>query len=115
MTLQPPVLFFQQMSKKELLSSDFEGILKYFRVSLPKKYRNEDVARQLFKLATSIKVKKIKKYEKEYLALKGWFLAREVVAFDNVFRVIRRLSQRKVVWDVVQKNVVFCPDIFRSI
>ncbi|MPC09838.1 Rab GTPase-activating protein 1 [Portunus trituberculatus] len=58
------------MSKKELLSSDFEGILKYFRVSLPKKYRNEDVARQLFKLATSIKVKKIKKYEKEYLALK---------------------------------------------
>lgn len=59
------------MSKKELLSSDFEGILKYFRVSLPKKYRNEDVARQLFKLATSIKVKKIKKYEKEYLALKG--------------------------------------------
>ncbi|XP_042874491.1 rab GTPase-activating protein 1-like isoform X2 [Penaeus japonicus] len=59
-----------QMSKKELLSSDFEGILKYFRVSLPKKYRNEDTARQLFKLATSLKVKKLKKYEKEYLAMK---------------------------------------------
>lgn len=59
------------MSKKELLSLDFEGILKYFRVSLPKKYRNEDVARQLFKVATATKVKKIKKYEKEYLAIKG--------------------------------------------
>lgn len=69
------------MSKKELLSSDFEGILKYFRVSLPKKYRNEDVARQLFKLATSIKVKKIKKYEKEYLALKGKCLMLVVVIY----------------------------------
>ncbi|KAK4318251.1 hypothetical protein Pmani_010736 [Petrolisthes manimaculis] len=59
-----------QMSKKELLALDFEGILKYFRVSLPKKYRNEDVARQLFKIATGTKVKKIKKYEKEYLAIK---------------------------------------------
>ncbi|KAG0721039.1 Rab GTPase-activating protein 1 [Chionoecetes opilio] len=72
-----------QMSKKELLSSDFEGILKYFRVSLPKKYRNEDVARQLFKLATSIKVKKIKKYEKEYLALKE----QEALQEDPVMRL----------------------------
>lgn len=63
-----------QMSKKELLSLDFEGILKYFRVSLPKKYRNEDMARQLFKIATATKVKKIKKYEKEYLAIKGWMM-----------------------------------------
>ena len=61
------------MSKKELLSLDFEGILKYFRVSLPKKYRNEETARQLFKVATSIKVKKLKKYEKEYLTIKGKF------------------------------------------
>ncbi|XP_050733709.1 rab GTPase-activating protein 1-like isoform X2 [Eriocheir sinensis] len=74
-----------QMSKKELLSSDFEGILKYFRVSLPKKYRNEDVARQLFKLATSIKVKKIKKYEKEYLALKE----QEALQEDPVMRLER--------------------------
>ncbi|XP_063875224.1 rab GTPase-activating protein 1-like isoform X3 [Scylla paramamosain] len=74
-----------QMSKKELLSSDFEGILKYFRVSLPKKYRNEDVARQLFKLATSIKVKKIKKYEKEYLALKE----QEALQEDPVLRLER--------------------------
>nr|XP_045587198.1 rab GTPase-activating protein 1-like isoform X2 [Procambarus clarkii] len=74
-----------QMSKKELLSSDFEGILKYFRVSLPKKYRNEDVARQLFKVATSIKVKKLKKYEKEYLALKE----HEAMQEDPVIRLER--------------------------
>ncbi|MCL4125515.1 UNVERIFIED_CONTAM: hypothetical protein GTU68_034433, partial [Idotea baltica] len=36
-----------QMSKKELLSADFEGILKYFRVALPKKYRSEEAARQM--------------------------------------------------------------------
>ena len=58
------------MSKKDLLNLDFEGILKYFRVTLPKKYRNKDAAHQLFKLATSIKVKKLKKYEKEYLTIK---------------------------------------------
>lgn len=60
-----------QMSKKELLNADFEGILKYFRVSLPKKYRNEETARQMIRMATSVKVKKLKKYEREYLALKG--------------------------------------------
>ncbi|XP_053631032.1 rab GTPase-activating protein 1 isoform X3 [Cherax quadricarinatus] len=74
-----------QMSKKELISSDFEGILKYFRVSLPKKYRNEDVARQLYKVATSIKVKKLKKYEKEYLALKE----QEALQEDPVVRLER--------------------------
>ncbi|XP_068203529.1 rab GTPase-activating protein 1-like isoform X4 [Palaemon carinicauda] len=74
-----------QMSKKELISLDFEGILKYFRVSLPKKYRNEDVARQLFKLATSLKVKKLKKYEKEYLAIKE----QEALQEDPVVRLER--------------------------
>ncbi|XP_071518028.1 rab GTPase-activating protein 1-like isoform X2 [Panulirus ornatus] len=74
-----------QMSKKELLSLDFEGILKYFRVSLPKKYRNEEVARQLFKIATSVKVKKLKKYEKEYLALKE----QEAMQEDPVIRLER--------------------------
>lgn len=88
-------VFSQQMSKKELLSSDFEGILKYFRVSLPKKYRNEDVARQLFKLATSIKVKKIKKYEKEYLAIKGKFLASEGVVFNFGFHISDNITQKE--------------------
>lgn len=44
------------MCKKDLVQLDFESILKYFRVSLPKRCRNEEVARQLMKLATSLKV-----------------------------------------------------------
>lgn len=58
------------MSKKELLTLDFEGALKYFRVSLPKKYRSEENARQLLRIAVAVKVKKLKKYEKEYITLK---------------------------------------------
>jgi hypothetical protein len=58
------------MAKKDLLSLNFEGILKYFRVQLPKRYRNEVAARQLMKLTSSFKLKKLKKYEKEWLAIK---------------------------------------------
>ncbi|KAK9874669.1 hypothetical protein WA026_005490 [Henosepilachna vigintioctopunctata] len=58
------------LCKKDLLQLDFEGILKYFRVSLPKKCRTEESARQLIKLACSIKVKKLKKYENDFNALK---------------------------------------------
>ena len=59
------------MSRKDLTSLDFEGILKYFRVSLPKKYRSEENVRQLFKLATSLKVKRLDKYQRDYLLSKG--------------------------------------------
>lgn len=59
------------MYKKDLLQLDFESILKYFRVTLPKKCRNEETARQLMKLACSLKVKKLKKYEQEFVSLKG--------------------------------------------
>jgi len=57
--------------KRDLLQLDFEGILKYFRVSLPKKCRSEEAAKQLIKHACSIKVKKLKKYETDFLTLKG--------------------------------------------
>lgn len=59
------------MCKRDLLQLDFEGILKYFRVTLPKKCRSEEAAKHLMKVACSIKVKKIKKYEQEFIALKG--------------------------------------------
>lgn len=57
--------------KKDLIQLDFEGILKYFRVSLPKKCRTEEVAKHLIQTACSIKLKKLKKYEMEFLRLKG--------------------------------------------
>ncbi|KAG1665850.1 Rab GTPase-activating protein 1 [Nymphon striatum] len=58
------------MSKDDLLALDFEGILKYFRVSLPKKYRSDENTRQLISTAVKIKVKKLKKYEKEFHIIK---------------------------------------------
>ncbi|XP_044245512.1 rab GTPase-activating protein 1 isoform X3 [Ursus americanus] len=55
-------------SKDDLLLTDFEGALKFFRVQLPKRYRSEENAKKLMELACSMKIsqKKLKKYEKEY-------------------------------------------------
>ncbi|XP_013794115.2 rab GTPase-activating protein 1-like [Limulus polyphemus] len=58
------------ISKNDLLALDFEGVLKYFRVSLPKKYRTEEMARQVLNTAVRVKVKRIKKYEKEFAAMR---------------------------------------------
>ncbi|XP_063707665.1 rab GTPase-activating protein 1-like isoform X2 [Culicoides brevitarsis] len=52
--------------KKDLLELDFEGILKYIRVSLPKKCRSEAQTRKLMKMVCEWKIKKLKKYEDEY-------------------------------------------------
>ncbi|XP_046442776.1 rab GTPase-activating protein 1-like isoform X3 [Daphnia pulex] len=73
------------MAKKDLLSLNFEGILKYFRVQLPKRYRNEVAARQLMKLTSSFKLRKLKKYEKDFVAIKEQEQARE----DPVVRLER--------------------------
>lgn len=55
-------------SKDDLLLTDFEGALKFFRVQLPKRYRSEENAKRLMELACNMKIsqKKLKKYEKEY-------------------------------------------------
>lgn len=53
-------------SKKDLMQLDFEGILKYFRVTLPKKCRAEEVSRQIVKHACSIKVKRLIKYQQDF-------------------------------------------------
>lgn len=69
-TIFQVALALLMMCKKDLLQLDFESILKYFRVTLPKKCRNHDVAKNLMKVACCIKVKKLKKYEQEFLELK---------------------------------------------
>lgn len=56
--------------KRDLLTRDFESILKYIRVSLPKKFRSELQATKLIRLASEFKVKKLKKYEEEFLIQK---------------------------------------------
>ncbi|GIY53604.1 rab GTPase-activating protein 1 [Caerostris extrusa] len=69
-TLFQVALALLTLSRKDLLALDFEGILKYFRVTLPKKYRSENNARELLSAAINIKVKKLKKYAKDYASLK---------------------------------------------
>lgn len=46
-----------KMSKPTLLALDFDGILKYFRVSLPKKYRNAEACDELIRLAIKFNVR----------------------------------------------------------
>ena len=62
-------------SQRDLLALDFEGVLKYFRVSLPKKYRLEQTFNtQLMSIWVNIhsklSEKKLKKYEKNYRLMK---------------------------------------------
>lgn len=54
----------------ELRMLDFEGILKYFRVTLPKRCRKMNVARKLMRKACDRKVKKLKQYKEEFVAQK---------------------------------------------
>ncbi|KAH9645768.1 hypothetical protein HF086_012495, partial [Spodoptera exigua] len=65
-TLFQVALALLSRSRKDLLQHDFEGVLKYFRVTLPKKCRAEESSRQIVKLACSIKVKRLPKYQQEY-------------------------------------------------
>ncbi|XP_037044967.1 rab GTPase-activating protein 1-like isoform X2 [Bradysia coprophila] len=54
----------------ELRQLDFEGILKYFRITLPKKCRSAGQTRKLLKSACEKKMKKLKLYEEEFVANK---------------------------------------------
>ncbi|XP_060220522.1 rab GTPase-activating protein 1-like isoform X1 [Meriones unguiculatus] len=81
-------------SKEDLLQADFEGALKFFRVQLPKRYRAEENARRLMEQACNIKVptKKLKKYEKEYQAMRENQLQQED-PMDRYKRENRRLQE----------------------
>jgi len=57
-------------SKQELLAHDFEGVLKYFRVQMPKLYRDQENVQQLIVASSSINLKKLPKYAKNYESLK---------------------------------------------
>ena len=54
------------MAKKELMTQDFEAMMKYFRVNIPKRVRSEESSRNFMKTVNSIKVKKLDKYEKDW-------------------------------------------------
>ncbi|CAH1128718.1 unnamed protein product [Ceutorhynchus assimilis] len=96
-TLFQMALALLMACKKDLLQLDFEGILKYFRVSLPKKCRSEEAAKQLIKLACSIKVKKLKKYEADFITLKEAQDRREKEAseVEKLRMTLQRLEEEK--------------------
>ncbi|XP_021949765.1 rab GTPase-activating protein 1-like isoform X2 [Folsomia candida] len=59
-------------ARRDLLTLDFEGILRYFRVILPKKYRSADATNLLIQSVYSVKVKKskLKRYKREFDTMK---------------------------------------------
>lgn len=70
-----PILFqvaitLLSVCEADLRQLDFEGVLKYVRVTLPKKCRNESQARKMMKMACERKVKKLKQYEDEFVTNK---------------------------------------------
>lgn len=54
----------------DLRQLDFEGILRFFRVTLPKKCRNTSNAKKLMKTVCDRKMKKLKHYKEEFVANK---------------------------------------------
>merc|ERR1719430_2006843 len=73
------------MVKKDLLAQDFEGIMKYFRVNIPKRLRSEEHAKTLMKTVVGIKIKNLAKYEKDWRRVKE----AERLAEDPVTRFAR--------------------------
>jgi uncharacterized protein YukE len=63
-----------KFSQRDLLALDFEGVMKYFRVNMPKKYRSEQNFSQLMHiwsyLHSKLSEKKLKKYEMAYKKMK---------------------------------------------
>ncbi|KAJ8917151.1 hypothetical protein NQ315_012643 [Exocentrus adspersus] len=98
-TLFQVALALLMLCKRDLLQLDFEGILKYFRVSLPKKCRTEESAKQLMKLACSLKVKKLKKYEIEFIARRdSWdIITLDAEATDNAEKEASEVEQLRLV------------------
>ncbi|KAJ7308131.1 hypothetical protein JRQ81_008642 [Phrynocephalus forsythii] len=81
-------------TKDDLLLTDFEGALKFFRVQLPKRYRSEENAKKLMELACSIKIsqKKLKKYEREYHTMREQ-QAQQEEPIERFERENRRLQE----------------------
>ncbi len=89
--------------QRELLALDFEGVLKYFRVTMPKKYRQEQSFRELMQvwvgLEGKVTEKKLKKFEKSYRAgkeaeaLKGDPSVRLERECKKLAATMRRLEQ----------------------
>ncbi|XP_061389224.1 rab GTPase-activating protein 1-like [Musca vetustissima] len=84
--------------ENDLRQLDFEGILKYFRVTLPKKCRSPSQARRIMKIACERKIKKLKIYEDEFKLQKQdkERLEKESQLYENRFGAERRKLQSEI-------------------
>ncbi|XP_065362492.1 rab GTPase-activating protein 1-like isoform X3 [Calliphora vicina] len=84
--------------ENDLRQLDFEGILKYFRVTLPKKCRSSSQARRIMKMACDRKIKKLKQYEDEFMQKKQneERLEKEAQIYENRFGGERRKLQGEI-------------------
>ncbi|XP_016987770.1 rab GTPase-activating protein 1-like [Drosophila rhopaloa] len=105
-----PVLFqvavtLLSICESDLRLLDFEGILKYFRVTLPKKCRSSSQARKVMKQACERKIKKLKQYEEEFLLKKQHKerLEKEAQIYENRFGEERRKMQSEI--DALNKQL----------
>lgn len=84
--------------ENDLSQLDFEGILKYFRVTLPKKCRSSSQARRIMKMACDRKIKKLKQYEDEFMLKKQDKdrLEKEAQIYEQRFSGERRKLQAEI-------------------
>ena len=109
------------MVKKDLLAQDFEGIMKYFRVNIPKRLRwipwiisspttvvrSEEHAKTLMKTVVGIKIKNLSKYEKDWRRKKeAERLAEDPVTrcrkTNKLMEMLKDKSQTKSLLDLEQ-------------
>lgn len=90
--------------ENDLRQLDFEGILKYFRVTLPKKCRSSSQARRIMKMACERKIKKLRHFEDEFMLKKQdkERMEKETQIYENRFGEERRKLQSEIA-DMQQK------------
>ena len=102
-----------QISRKELLALDFEGILGFFRVSLPKKFQSEEDCQLLFDTMFTFKVneKKLSKLQKDYQS----YLEQQAQLEDPVMRLERdNKALRDTIHRLEQENDNLAQDLVSS-
>lgn len=110
-TIFQVALALLRASEKDLLELDFEGVLKYFRVQMPKRYRDEENVKKLIIESSQISVKKLKKHAKSYEAMKQ----KEKLLENPVSRLQRdnaKLSENNL--RLVQQNDDLARDLVAS-
>uniref|UniRef100_A0A0X3PPI6 Rab-GAP TBC domain-containing protein n=2 Tax=Schistocephalus solidus TaxID=70667 RepID=A0A0X3PPI6_SCHSO len=78
-----------RVSRRDLLGLDFEGTLKYFRVTLPKRFRSPEASKELIATALTAKVssKKLARFAKDWAMKKA-----EADALSSPLRALQRES-----------------------